>query len=496
MLIFKENKIPKEMGMHRKKRQRRVYINLFLLILLIISLVALYVVVRRLEMKQDSNQTSTVQTEQLAWSPIFQPGQQVQLLKAVLTSPHGEDWATYQPLVGQVVDAEQINIEGQIKTSYRVQYGPDQELSGILEEELRAVSTPYRLGQEVNLLRHLTEGYFEDGRVTAIRLQDQDGQLLYHYEAEFPSEGLLSDLTDVDFVPTLTLPFEEANSGAENDAILRQALENAKNNPAMRLNFPAGRFTIGSQTPEKDYQLLTSNLMLRGQDTTLVVDGSARWFGLATGPGVTEGLSHFAMSGLTFEAKDLKKGNQFLLMANHGQNWLITNNRFTLVHQMSSHIFDLGGVQDALFMGNVFEGYAPELTGLTEFGSYTSHNVISEAIQFDASSNNGEWDGGLLKAIDPNYQLHNQIPYISHQITVTGNHFLPYLTADGSLIAHGASIGQHSSGVGYVAIVDNVFSDTITHRFAAKVDPGDQWLYQPIHLQSDEANDIYDNLIN
>lgn len=323
------------------------------------------------------------------------------------------------------------------------------------------------------LVEHVQSGQFEDGLVTGIRAEPEAGQMRYTYTASFPNFVQMTDLFEADFVSRITLALKEANSPAENDHILRQALDQARENPATRIDFPTGRFAIGSQTPEKDYQMLTSNLDLRGHDTTLVVHGFARWFGLATGPNPTDGLSNFSMSGLTIEAQDLVKGNQFILMANHGQNWRVTNNRFTLVHQLSSHIFDLGGVQDVVFSDNVFEGYAPELTPVTELGHYTVHNIIAEAIQFDASSDNGQWDGGMLKAIDANYAVNNPRQELSQNITVTGNYFLPYLDQAGNVVAYGASIGQHSSGVGYVTIVDNVFSTTVTDRFAAQASSGE-----------------------
>lgn len=89
---------------------------------------------------------------------------------------------------------------------------------------------------------------------------------------------------------------------------MRKALIEAKHHQQSRLLFPSGRFLIGSQTPDEDYIVLISNIELRGQKITLIVDGSARWFGLATGPEAT--------GDLTIQVKDLTKGNQFILMAN------------------------------------------------------------------------------------------------------------------------------------------------------------------------------------
>lgn len=455
------------------RRQRRVYLNLFLLVLLLVNLLGLYWVLRRIEAGKDVSVVQLLDQAPHEATPLYQPGQTVQLLQAAQTNAAGDSLADFKSLVGQVVARETGTYQGQERLTYRVRYGADWEVAGLFEEDLRPIEVPYSLGQEVALVEHVQSGQFEDGLVTGIRAEPEAGQMRYTYTASFPNFVQMTDLFEADFVSRITLALKEANSPAENDHILRQALDQARENPATRIDFPTGRFAIGSQTPEKDYQMLTSNLDLRGHDTTLVVHGFARWFGLATGPNPTDGLSNFSMSGLTIEAEDLIKGNQFILMANHGHNWRVTNNRFTLVHQLSSHIFDLGGVQDAVFSDNVFEGYAPELTPVTELGHYTVHNIIAEAIQFDASSDNSQWDGGMLKAIDANYAVNNPRQELSQNITVTGNYFLPYLDQAGNVVAYGASIGQHSSGVGYVTIVGNVFSTTVTDRFAAQASSGE-----------------------
>lgn len=479
--------------MTNTRRQRRVYLNLFLLVLLLVNLLGLYWVLRRIEAGKDVSVVQLLVQAPHEATPLYQPGQTVQLLQAAQTNTTGDSLEDLKSLVGQVVTAEVGLFQGEERLTYRVRYGADWEVAGLLEEDLRPVDSPYDLGQEVALVEHVQSGQFEDGLVTGIRLEAKDGQPHYTYTASFPNLGQVTDLVETDFVTRVTLALREENSPAANDALIRQALAQARENPATRIDFPEGRFAIGSQTPEKDYHILTSNLDLRGHDTSLVVHGAARWFGLATGPGPTEGLSNFAMSGLTIEAQDLVKGNQFILMANHGNNWQVTNNRFILVHQLSSHVFDLGGVQNAVFSDNVFEGYAPELTHVTVAGDRTAHNFISEAIQFDTSSNNGIWDGGLIQALDPNYVRNNPTSLVSGNITVNGNYFLPYLNQEGELVAYGATIGQHSFGVGEVTITDNVFSTTLATRFVNQFDPLEAWFFDPIHLQSDQASTIYGN---
>lgn len=50
-----------------------------------------------------------------------------------------------------------------------------------------------------------------------------------------------------------------------------------------------------------------------------------------------------------------------MIMADHGTDWHIYDNKFTMVHKRNSHIFDLGSLQNSLFEKNQFIGYAPEL---------------------------------------------------------------------------------------------------------------------------------------
>lgn len=480
----------------RRRRHRRVTINLILLLFLLTSLLTLYVVVRQAETGRSFVWSDVFKGRTKVLAPVFEQETSVIALQTAGQTVDGQSLDPLKVEVGRVIASRQLTIDGQSQVVYDVSYGHDHLLKGVLESDLRAVETPYQLDQTVALVNGLERGEPDDGHINRVQVTQSGGQLVYTYEAVFPNLGQVTNLTAEDFVWIKELPFKEDHTAAENNAMLQKAIEQAKTHRQSRLLFPKGRFLIGSPTPDKDYIVLASNLELRGQETTLVVEGSARWFGLATGPGPTDGLSNFIMQGLTIEAKDLKKGNQFMIMANHGQNWQIFNNRFTLVHQLSSHVFDLGGVQQASFYGNTFEGYAPELTAETEIGSRSTHNFVSEAIQFDASSSNGEWDGGLLKAIDPNYEKHNPDRLESAQLTVVGNYFIPYYNATGEVVAYGASIGQHSSEVGYVAIYDNVFTSTLSSRFLATVPEADRWVFEPIHLKSKAANDIYGNLIN
>lgn len=480
----------------RKKRRRRVVINLVLLAFLLTSSLTLYGVLVQMENGQGPNLMTLWQQTDTEKIPAFKVGHQVMALK---TAQSTADDAPLLPLkneVALVISSKTMTIDGKQQIVYDLRYGQDKVMTNVREADLRAVDTPYKLGETVALVRGDERGETEDGVISRIQLTETDGKLHYLYTAAFPSIGQIEQLTEDDFVWIKPLAFREDNTAAQNNAILQQALDTAKTKKQARLTFPSGVFTIGSQTPDKDYIVLTSNVELRGQETTLVVDGSARWFGLPTGTQAQDGLSNFIMQGLTIQAKDLQKGNQFIIMANHGQNWQILDNHFIMVQQLSSHIFDLGGIQQATFSRNIFQGYAPELTDVTELGSYTLHNLISEAIQLDASSNNGQWDGGLIKAIDPNYQAFNPTSIMSDKITITDNHFIPYWSEDGQIVAYGASVGQHSSGVGQVTISNNVFQGTLSKRFRGKIDPSNDWLLEPIHLQSSAPNDISNNWIS
>lgn len=480
----------------RQRRRRRTLINLLMLSFLLVSLLSIYALLRL----EESGQPLTLPRFQIGKSqatPVqFPINSQVTLLKSAKDSdgqPYSSDLLSQ---VGEVIAQKEEEINGQAVTTYTVRFAEEQEVSGLLEEDLRAVTTPYTLGQEVDLVADNPYHLSEPGKITGIRLIETSGQIQYRYSAVFPSLGLVTDLLEEDFIWVTTVAFKASNTPAQNNALLQKAIDASKGHRQARIDFPSGRFLIGSQTPETDYLLLASNLELRGQETTLVVDGSARWFGLATGPGATDGVSHFTMQGLTVEAKNLNKGNQFIVMLNHGQNIVVKNNRFTMVHQLSSHVFDLGGVQGAVFSGNIFEGYAPELTAVTEIGERSTHNFISEAIQLDASWNNGEWDGQMLQAIDPNYEQYNPERLESGQITISNNQFLPYYNKSGQLVAYGASIGQHSSNVGAVTIADNVFTATLSSRFINLVAEGDRWVFEPIHIRSTALTEIYGNVFN
>lgn len=455
--------------MQARQRQRHVGRNLAILLLVLVALLGLYVTLEIREGRHDSVLVRSLAHFQKNPPSTFQVGDQV------LDRQHQR--------VGRIEQQEVVIQEGKKQNLYQVRFN-QQQTEGVLEADLTTIELPFDLGQPVALLRGLELGDTADGVIEEIK-QVADGQPDdWTYTARFPTLGQLDGLTQEDLIWIHQLALSEDKTGAENQQVLQEAIDRSQTYRHARLVFPSGRYLIGSQTPEQANLILGSNLELVGNDTTLVVDGTTYWLGLATGPNATDGLSHFTMAGLTFEAKDLTKGAEFKLMANHGYNWEILNNRFTMVHALSSHIFDLGGVQYVLFEGNVFEGYAPELTHETSIGDRELHNFYSEAIQLDASSDNGIWDGGLLQGLDPNYALNNMTPQLTSHVTIVNNEFLPYYDSNNNPVAYGATIGQHSSEVGPVTIYDNYFKDTLSMRFIDQIPQADRVLMKPIHFLS------------
>lgn len=391
-----------------------------------------------------------------------------------------------EEIIGQIVNSTEDKEEGFI---YEIELELGRIKDNIPENQLEAVATLYQLGDDVDLAPSSTlQG---SGQITKINRINH--QIIY--EASVEQLGRVYDIKEDELKTTLQVGLKAENSREENNKIFRQALEESQSNGFTILEFPEGEFEMGVDDPAKDYFTLPSNIELRGNNTTLVVDGGMFWFGFATGPGATDGLTNFIMEDLHIRAKDLQNGNQFMLMANHGYNWTIRNNQFTLVHKMSSHIFDLGGVQYAEFIGNTFSGYAPNLTdtqALPENADF--HRFYAEAIQLDASNNSGVWDGSYLRNTDPNYSTNNVETILSNGIVIRNNQFIPYKDASGKVIAYGATLGQHSSKVGYVTISGNLFESTLSTRFGPL--ENHQWVLKPIHFPPDTTTVTeYDNRI-
>lgn len=360
--------------------------------------------------------------------------------------------------------------------TYTVKFSDTQIIKGILESDVSLVTPAIAFDQKVAYLY----GDFNDkGIVTSIEMVPETMDV-FRYAVRFSDGRTMSDLDLSELVFLYDVPLRESYGSQDNNQILRETFTLVENYAYSILNFPKGRFKIGSQEPDKDYLILPSNVELNGHDTTLVVSGTAYWFGLATGVESTEGLSQFTMRNLSFEAADLVNGNHFMLMANHGTDWLIEDNRFTMVHQSKSHLFDLGGVYNVVFQRNQFIGFAPDLTSVDKLSEDIDlHAVYSETIQLDSSDTSAVWDAGLIKRLDPDYDSHNAVKQFSHNIIIRGNAFLPYRNTQGQIVAYSGTVGQHSSDVGYVEVVNNLFEDSLVLRYP---ESQTNWVLKPIHF--------------
>lgn len=461
---------------HRRRRRRRDLVNLAVLVLLLILSLSAYGLVRQGELKQvaqPSEQQKVKSRYQIGDSVLIVPDEQLS----------GVDWDSYKDRVGQISDVT----SHKSKYSYHVKVSEDLPVLTISEQNLKQVTLDYILGDNIQTF---SNGYLSSqGRVTGISLVGND----FVYEAIFEQEGFLTDIPRELLVTRYQLPLKENYSAKKNNQLLRDAMTKASKNTYTIIDFPKGRFKIGSKKPKKDYLVLSSNISLNGHDTTLVVDGTAYWFGLANGYEATDGLTNFTMRQLSFEASDLRKGDHFMLMANHGYNWLIEDNTFTQVHKVSSHLFDLGAVQNALFQNNQFIGYAPNMTSVTSLPEESLHPIIAEVIQLDSSDDSGVWDAQLIKNIDPNYTEYNSTKHVSANIVISGNQFLPYKDDKGHIVAYSGSIGQHSSKVGYVEITNNTFVSPLVTRFKEQ---SNDWVLAPIHLPPETVAYVAGNTID
>ena len=143
----------------------------------------------------------------------------------------------------------------------------------IPEKELSAVATLYQLGEDVDLAPSSTlEG---SGQITKInRVQDQ-----IIYEASVENLGHVYDIKEDELKTTIQIELRAENFIVFLTTIFRQALEASSKNGFTILEFPEGEFEMGFDDPAKDYFILPSNIQLRGNNTTLVVDGAMFWFG-------------------------------------------------------------------------------------------------------------------------------------------------------------------------------------------------------------------------
>ncbi|MFC3931546.1 HlyD family secretion protein [Streptococcus dentapri] len=495
----------------RENRQKQKSKGLFrwqelvALAVLIVSAIILLLVTGSFKVLKGDvlNITSHFQIGSENLKPKYQQNQVVQVSEGTDKSIGGKDLTRYKQWIGKIQSNNQVDTDdGKSVMTYTIAFDNGDSIKGVKESDIaQAPHSKFSKDKIVQVSQSAEtdlDGYDLSGvkgdaaKVSSIGYNYSDGGG-YKYDLSFDDGTTYSNVAEYSLNDIYHVDLKEHNSAAQNNQVLKDSFQYAKDHPGTILGLPSGNFTIGSQNPESDYILLASDTQIRGDNTKLVVDGTAYWFGLATGSGASDGVQNFTMRDITVEAKDLTNGDQFMVMANHGSNWDIANNTFTMVHKKGSHVFDLGGLQNSSFTDNNFIGYAPDLSNTTSLSDVSDdHAVYAEAIQFDASDNKGVWDGGLIQKIDSNYTSNNQNKVLSNNIKVTGNSFLPYKDSSGKIVAYSATLGQHSSDVGSITVTGNTFTSTLSTRFNKK----DDWVFDPIHFTESSGDSVYNNTID
>lgn len=451
----------------RARRRRQEMIVFSSLVTSLMVLLLLYAYLYTKENDLPFNLDAFLRTEQLLIErdAIFDTGNQV-----IVTS------GKHQGKIGLIDQIDKKRNE-QDDITYQIRFSSQDSPVTVAEPHLSIKETLYRIGEQVETPDGTEDSKLVDG------IREEDGNYIYTLLDEQSKQ--LVDWFELDLVNIIQVSLLESNTAEENNLAIQEAMEESKHYTMSVLNFPEGEFTIGSDDRDKDYILLASNVEMRGNNTTLIVDGASRWLGLATGPTVYDGVSNVVMYGFDIKAKNLVDGDQFVVMLNHGANWKVYNNRFTMVHPTSSHVFDLGGVINFEFVDNQFIGYAPDMTGETVVGETETekHHIYSEAIQLDAAST-AAWDGNTISRIDPNFSLNNQTKIATSYVTIARNQFLPYKNADGQTVAHSASVGQHYEKVGPgVVIQHNHFVSQLANNF--NINFNKDTVFRPVHAESD-----------
>ncbi|MGT2928833.1 HlyD family secretion protein [Streptococcus dentasini] len=492
----------------RENRQRqrgkglfRVQELIVLGVLVVAAIILLAVTDSFKVLKKDVlNVASNIQIGSENLKPKYAENNTVQITAEAQTSIGGKNLERYRQWIGKIDSENQVDTkDGDSVMTYTIKFENGDKVRGVTETDITEAPDA-KFGKDATIqISHTAEtdldGYDlssyqgDAAEVTNISYNYSSGGG-YKYDVKLDDGTDISNIAEASVNDIYHVPLKQENSAADNNQVLKDAFNYAKDNPGTILGLPSGDFTIGTQTPETDYITLASDTQIRGDRTKLIVDGAQYWFGFATGTGATDGVQNFTMRDITVEAKDLEKGNQFMIMVNHGSNWTIENNTFTMVHKIGSHVFDLGGLQNSSFEGNTFEGYAPELTDKTDLSEVSKdHDIYAEAIQFDTSDSKGEWDGNFLKNIDSNYGNYNQTKAMTSNISVTNNSFIPYKDKSGKIIAYGASIGQHSGDVSNITVSGNTLTDTLTSRFHQD----DNWMFKPIHFTPGSSISVYSN---
>lgn len=490
--------MPQNLKAKHKRRRKREVMNLALLLFVLLSLLMCYILLRGQEIVM-TGQDSILRT----WFPSFfkdnattenskakyRSGDQVMLKNLSDVSSQLEN--QYNK-IGTIEKVEKKSSEQKEYFEYTVRFSEETLIDNISEDQLKTATSKYKVGDSIELSP--TTGLNGSGKITSVSVKETESSSQIFYNATIDGIGQVVDITDSEISTIYDVPLKTDNSPEENLKVLSDATSAASKNNYTILNFPSGDYKIGTSDPSKNYVILSSNTEFRGNGVNLVVDGTMYWFGLATGSQATDGLTNFTMHDMNIKANDLVNGDHFMVMANHGNNWSVYNNTFTLVHKSGSHIFDLGGVQNATFETNQFIGYAPDITSVTSLPEDEDlHKYYAEVIQYDASDNTGVWDANLIKSIDPDYATHNSEKQVSSNITVTNNKFLPYIDASGKIVAYSGTIGQHSSQVGYATVTNNTFESPFVTRFSQSED---LWYFKPIHFPADTVSYISGNTIS
>ncbi|MEX2803999.1 HlyD family secretion protein [Streptococcus sp. H31] len=436
---------------------------------------------------------------------VFQQGQEIQISSTADKTSKGQDLAHYHNWIGSIKKIHsKEDDEKNVTYTYQVNFKDGSKIEDVDEKNLVEVADPYYAKGDLVQIARDAQSDLDGQDLAAYRGQaatidnvapnysNEEGG--YKYDISLDNGETFSNIPESALSDVYQVPLDAANTAAQNNDILREAFAFAAENPGTVLNLPKGEFLIGSDNPTEDYITLASDTTLRGNSTRLKVEGTAYWFGFATGTGASDGVRNFTMTRIEVSANNLSAGAHFMIMADHGDNWNIYNNTFTMVHKKGSHVFDLGGLQNSVFDSNRFVGYAPELTSVTSIPEGAdSHDYYAEAIQFDAADNKGTWDAGLIQNIDPNYGTYNQIKQYCHNITVTNNSFLPYTDENGNIIAYSATVGQHSSDTGYILVTYNTFTSSIVNRYKESQTERN---FSPVHFSEDSNEVVSGNTIN
>ncbi|MFT8878987.1 MAG: hypothetical protein ABF913_05420, partial [Oenococcus sp.] len=437
----------------------------------------------------------------------FKVGDIVQISATAVSESNGYNLIPHRNWVGSVLSIATVP-SSPSDYEYMVSFDDGEHNDHVLEQDLSRYADPaFSIGDKAEIGSYAqTESNGYDlaphrGWVgTIVSEQPFSGShSLWEYKIDFQNGYENDYVLEQDLIPASWEPaaptingndyhvnMSQTNSGSQNDQLLQTALYYASQHPGTNIQLPQGNYSIGAAGPQNLSStagniILSSNTTINGNQTNLVVDGQSIWVGLATGVEAIDGVSNFVMSNLNVKARDLVNGNFFIVMADHGNNWQVHDNSFTMVNTEGEHIFDLGGIQNSTFSNNKFIGYAPNLKKVSKLDTNDGHDYYAEAIQLDASSNNHVWDADYISKIDSDSAEHNTQTHESNNVTISNNQFLPYLDSRGNVLAYSTGVGQHSTAVGNITVTGNLFVDPLVD-WVETVWPGHH--LAPIHFWS------------